>query len=699
MEVEQKLRPASRPAALRDYAICALFQFGLTAYASNIGITDTNVVAFWPAGGLTLWMVWRWGRSAGLLIVAVYTLYGYLFLEHNNLFASASNGLGALAGGELLRRYCTGRPEDAATDLFWILGGANLLQAIISGCLGGSELALLLHLSLAETGILILRWILADVAGTVTLAPILFFWALRSPVERPKTASPEILATTGALLATLWMSQAPADMLSVSAKLLLPSAAVIFWLATRPYSRTTLVCLGAIGATVLTLAAHVLNHDPRALLETQLFILVFITSAYLIQMLVFRQMVLNHRLAREGALLEERVAERTRELNEAKAQAEAADHAKSEFLANTSHEVRTPLNAILGMATFLAESNLEREQKRQAQTIVTAGRSLMSLLNDIIDLSKVEAGKLIISPEVTRVTELADQVDHLWRQTAVDKGLDFRIEVDATPQDALEIDTHRVLQCVSNLLSNAVKFTERGSVSVRFELEKVALVRTLRVHVEDSGIGMDQKAMQRLFQPFVQADASISRRFGGTGLGLSITRRLAFMMGGDVTVESEPDCGTHFTLTVRGPAVDLGQQHESERSDALSDALPEALRVLLVEDNKVNRMVVKGHMRRYGMHFTDVENGLEAIERLEDESFDLVLMDVHMPVMDGIEAIGHIRGSGKDYANVPVIALTADAMIEDRQRLLSIGMNGYASKPVDRKALVREVQRVLNVTA
>ena len=683
---------------LPTLGVCALAQLALTGYASNVGITDTQVVAFWPACGLTLWMAWRWGSLVGLPIFAVYSGYAILFLEYNTYFASASNALGAVAGGAVLRRNMSGRREDAVGDLLWILGGANVLQATISGLLGGSELGFSLGVSATETVLLILRWILADVAGTATLAPILFFWPFGTSPRRTAPFPLEFVITSLALAATIGLAQAQFQMLSVSAVLLLPCTPVVFWIATRPFSRAALVSLGLIGATILTLAAQVLNKDARSLLETQLFILVFLTSAYLIQMLVLRQTTLNRRLADEGARLEVRVAERTHALNEAKALAEAAAQAKSEFLANTSHEVRTPLNAILGMAEFLSEADLAPEQKRQAKTIVTAGRSLMSLLNDIIDLSKVEAGKLVISPEPTRVSDLAEQVDQLWRRNAVDKGLAFDIEVVAPHGDMLSIDPHRVLQCISNLLSNAVKFTECGRVAVRFELADADAARILHVTVEDSGIGMDSDAMQRLFEPFEQADASISRRFGGTGLGLSITRKLAWMMDGTVTVESEPGRGTCFTLTVRGPmAAEQRPDTPGLRADTVPEMLPEDLRVLLVEDNKVNRMVVKGHMRRYGMRFTDAENGAEALARLEDEVFDLVLMDVHMPVMDGIETIGRIRNSGKSYAGVPVIALTADAMVEDRRRLLSIGMNGYASKPVDRRALVREMQRVLEI--
>ena len=684
------------PETTKGIAWSAVLLFVLTAYASSIGITSTNVVAFWPACGLTLWMIWRWGWPVTPVIFSVYTAYGLMFLDHNNIFASASNALGALAGGSLLRRYCSGRPEDAAQDLLWILGGANVLQALISGLLGGTELSWVLGLSGTETVVLILRWVLSDLAGTATLAPILFFWSIEAPSRGARVSAPEVLLTVATLVVTVWISQTPSELVSISAKLLLPCTPVVFWLASRPFSRTSLSCLGLIGATILTLAAQVLNEDARSLLETQLFMLVFLTSACLIKMLGLRQVTLNRRLARESERLEERVVERTRELNEAKAQAEAADHAKSEFLANTSHEVRTPLNAILGMAEFLSEADLQPEQKHQARTIVSAGRSLMSLLNDIIDLSKVEAGKLVITPEPIRVGELAQRVDHLWRHKAIDKGLELEIRTVTDASEALKIDAHRVLQCISNLVSNAVKFTEHGRVSIRFELRRAMNERVLEVQVQDTGIGMDAQALGRLFLPFEQADASISRRFGGTGLGLSITRRLAWMMDGDVTVQSEPGRGTQFVLTVKGPAVDTPAQLEAERAGT-HDALPDALRVLLVEDNKVNRMVVKGHMRRYGMRFTDVENGREAIERLEDEVFDLVLMDVHMPVMDGIEAIGRIRRSGKNYADVPVIALTADAMIDDRRRLLSIGMNGYASKPVDRRALVHEIRRVLDL--
>jgi signal transduction histidine kinase/AmiR/NasT family two-component response regulator len=396
--------------------------------------------------------------------------------------------------------------------------------------------------------------------------------------------------------------------------------------------------------------------------------------------------------------------QREKELKKAQAQAIAASNAKSAFLANMSHEIRTPLNGILGMAQVLEMGALSPEQKEQVATILDSGRNLMALLNDVLDLSKIEAGKIAIVKTDTDLTHTLRRLHRLWKPKAEEAGLEFYLSLDADLPQVLNFDAVRVRQCVSNLISNAIKFTSKGRVEVFVAARKQPDGQYLvKVRVSDTGVGMDADTQARLFRPFVQADDSTSRRYGGTGLGLSICRKLAELMGGEASVRSEPGRGSEFTFSFL--AGEAAPQHrvvnegpalsEDETRSALKR---DNLRLLLVDDHPINRQVAALFLRPFNMRVVEAVNGREALEALKREPFDLVLLDIHMPVMDGTETIGHIRSSGEAYANVPVIALTADAMSGDKERYLALGMDGYLSKPLAERDLISEITRVRDLS-
>jgi hypothetical protein len=392
--------------------------------------------------------------------------------------------------------------------------------------------------------------------------------------------------------------------------------------------------------------------------------------------------------------------ERERELRHAKKQADASNAAKSAFLANMSHEIRTPLNGILGMAQVLEMSDLSPEYREQVSTILDSGRNLMGVLNDVLDLSKIEAGEIAISRTDTDIAHLLRRLHQLWKPLAQEAGLDFFLSFDAELPNVLNFDSVRVRQCVSNLISNALKFTEKGRVEVFATARRAGEAEYLvSIRVTDTGCGMDEATIARLFRPFAQADESITRRYGGTGLGLSITRRLAQLMGGDATAVSEPGRGSEFTLTFR--AGEAQPQHRlvapgATRSDEAARQLLKSreTRVLLVDDHPINRQVAALFLRPFNFRIVEATNGKEALACLAAEQFDVVLLDIHMPVMDGPETIRQIRGSGASWADVPVIALTADAMSGDRERYIGMGMQGYLSKPLAERDLVAELARV-----
>jgi signal transduction histidine kinase/CheY-like chemotaxis protein len=381
--------------------------------------------------------------------------------------------------------------------------------------------------------------------------------------------------------------------------------------------------------------------------------------------------------------------QRERELKKAQAAAVAASNAKSAFLAG-----------ILGMAQVLEMGNLTADQRDQVSTILDSGRNLMALLNDVLDLSKIEAGKIAIVKADTDLVHTLRRLHRLWKPKAEENGLEFYLSLDADLPQVLNFDAVRVRQCVSNLISNAIKFTKQGRVEVFVTAKQVGNGQHIvKIRVSDTGIGMDEETTARLFRPFTQADDSTSRKFGGTGLGLSITRSLAELMGGEAVVRSEPGRGSEFTFTFL--AGEAAPQHRvvSEGASLSEDESRERLktenlRLLLVDDHPINRQVASLFLRPFNMRIVEATNGKEALAALDREVFDVVLLDVHMPVMDGTETIRNIRASNEAWRDIPVIALTADAMTGDKERYLAMGMDGYLSKPITERDLVCEINRL-----
>jgi len=399
----------------------------------------------------------------------------------------------------------------------------------------------------------------------------------------------------------------------------------------------------------------------------------------------------------QASLAEER-SRRLVEVEAARDSAEAATRAKSEFLANMSHEIRTPLNGILGMAQALESRHLDEATRDMVGAIRDSGGALMAILNDVLDLSKIEAGRLEVSPNDTGLLHTVQQVHRLFLTTASEKGVSLTLSGDTTATLRLRYDPVRVRQCLSNLVSNAVKFTRAGGVDINTSVAPAENGRArVTIMVTDTGIGMDEPTLARLFEAFTQADGSTTRQFGGTGLGLAISRKLARLMEGDIIARSVPGRGSAFTLTFLADAAQgEATEAKAKRATPSSDVVRlRGARVLLTDDNAINRQVVRLFLQPQGAILTEATNGREALDRLSSEPFDLVLLDVHMPVMDGVEAIRCIRASSEPWREIPVIALTADAMTGDRERLITMGMSGYVSKPIDQGELLSVISRIL----
>lgn len=388
------------------------------------------------------------------------------------------------------------------------------------------------------------------------------------------------------------------------------------------------------------------------------------------------------------------------ELTNLEAAAIAASNAKSAFLANMSHEIRTPLNGIMGMAQVLQTGQMPPEQREQVSTILDSGHSLMGILNDVLDLSKIEAGRLAIVNTDADLAHLLQSLYRLWKPKADEAGLELKLDIGDAPPPMLNFDAGRVRQCVSNLVSNAIKFTREGRVEISVDVSRRSAAKHMvSVRVSDTGPGLDEETQGRLFQPFEQASESTARTHGGTGLGLSIVRNLAQLMGGETTVQSELGRGSEFTFSfpvgeARSQAEIVGERRSLPVDPDNGAQEIRNLRMLLVDDHPVNRQVAKLVLGPFEMHIVEAVNGQEALVCLAREEFDIVLLDMHMPILDGPETISAIRASGTPWQNVPVIALTADAMSGDRERFMRMGCNGYVSKPLAIHELISEIVRV-----
>ncbi|KQY73174.1 MULTISPECIES: ATP-binding protein [unclassified Brevundimonas] len=466
---------------------------------------------------------------------------------------------------------------------------------------------------------------------------------------------------------------------------LLVSGYVLVFAQLRSSPRQAIVISSPYGVAALVIAASLWGTP----IFWQFLAVVPFTGAGLV-VLVMMTMLREERIR----AFQEHQAHLIEELETARDRANAANEAKSSFLGVISHELRTPMNGVLGAAQLLGATRLEQTQREYLSIIRNSGDNLLSLLNDILDMTKIEAGKMTFEIIDVSIDDLHKRVTGPFQAQAEAKGLTFATRFEGDIPSVVRGDPLRVCQVIHNLLSNAVKFTDRGDVTYVVRGERLAEDRIrFDFAVTDSGAGISPEDLARLFQPFTQVDGSSTRRFGGTGLGLTIARRMANIMGGDITVTSAVGAGSTFTFSVESEVVEWARQEAAEPIHAeVADG--QALNVLVVEDHPVNRMILEAWLGSAGHASTSAENGQVAVAIAADQTFDLIIMDVNMPVMDGLTATRAIRAGDGANRETPIVVLSASARSEDHAAGLDAGADAYLNKPIDFSALAHLMNRV-----
>ncbi len=488
---------------------------------------------------------------------------------------------------------------------------------------------------------------------------------------------------------------------TASVLIALTAATVALWLAVnlrRMWQRivAALVMAAAIcgmhytGMAGTVLVAAPVQNEVDAMVSKNMLAAMVASVTMCIVLIALVLAFIDRRLEARSMNEAQKLREINIDLEQAKREAEAANRAKSAFLATMSHEIRTPMNGVLGMLEVTLRGRIDEGVRDHLTTARDSAVNLLAILNDILDYSKLEAGQLQLERMAFSIREVTDDIASMMASVVAQKKLWLDVKVDAATPAWIVGDPTRVRQIMLNLVSNALKFTERGAITIHIGYTAGEAPHILRVEVKDTGIGISPEARSRLFNRFSQADASTSRRFGGTGLGLAISRQLTACMGGEIGVSSETGRGSTFWFEIpTGEGVEPVLK-ATGRSAAMSGA---RLRILVAEDNPVNQKVLRTLMAGQGHDLTFVDDGLQAVETVKEGAFDLVLMDVSMPVMDGVTAVGEIRKLPGVVSRIPVIALTANAMAGDREAYIAAGMSDYVSKPIEFDALLAAIAR------
>jgi signal transduction histidine kinase/CheY-like chemotaxis protein len=686
------------------FCLLAIGYFFTAKLGLRLAPPELAISLIWLPTGIATAALFRWGiRYWPAITIAAWVLQKFSFNIEGPLAYLVIAGQTAapiVAAGLLkLLRFHLAFDRRRDIGLFCLAGGAGMM---ISATCGALSLSLAGISPWPAFGRSWLTWWLGDFMGVLLAAPLLVS-VTQASWNQLRNRGGEFaiwFLAAGAMFSVIFFT--PAQPGVGTLPLVFLPLAVTAWAALR--FGVTGTSLAVLGLSAVAAAGTASGCGP--FLKPEPYSGVFLLWSYLGSVTVLSFMIMGIEIGRDEArvaLIQSRddLEELNRRLQESVAQSRQlareagnANAAKSDFLARMSHEIRTPMNGVIGMTDLLLQTGLTPKQQNYVEVARSSGESLLKLINEILDLSKIEAGKLELEAIDFDLVALIGDIQDLLRPHAEKKGIQLSSEIDPGTPSRLRGDPGRLRQVLVNLLDNAVKFTDQGEVSLGIRPESTEGDRVvLRFEVKDTGVGISAERIEKLFQPFVQNDNSTSRRYGGSGLGLAIARQLASLMGGRIGVDSVEGKGATFWFTSRLLRVD-GTSSTGKTDLATTPGKGQSRRILLVEDNVTNQMVARLLLERLGHTVNLAGNGQEAIAYLQNNDCDLVLMDCEMPGLDGYAATRAIRASGSvRNSRIPIIALTANAMPEEERKCRAAGMNDFLTKPVRARELAIALER------